>query len=103
MLCEICEAEEAAFTIIPTGEGMPQSLGPACFARAGLGLAKEILDPEEIASTLGPMFVKPAAEQAAGRVSKRKPVRQAETAPEPAAETGEAGRSDEEPAAAANE
>ncbi len=61
MLCEVCNEEEAAFTLIPTGEGMPQILGPACFARAGLELAKAILPAEEIASTLGPMFVGPAA------------------------------------------
>jgi hypothetical protein len=60
MLCEVCEQEEAVFTIIPTGEGMPQSLGPACFARSGLEFAKAVLPAEEIASVLGPMFVQPA-------------------------------------------
>src|SRR5579859_235914 len=61
MNCQICDQEEAAFTIIPVGPGDPQSLGPVCFARAGLDLAKTILPAEEIAGILGPMFVGPAA------------------------------------------
>ena len=61
MLCQLCNQEEAAFTIIPVGPGDPEILGPACFARAGLETAKAILPAEEIAQTLGPMFVGPAA------------------------------------------
>jgi hypothetical protein len=59
MQCQICDSEEAVFTVIPTGEGLPEILGPVCFARAGLDLAKEILPAEEIAQILGPMFVNP--------------------------------------------
>lgn len=98
MLCEVCNEEEAAFSIIPTGEGMPQILGPACFARAGLELAKQILPAEEIADTLGPMFVqpaRPAAEPKAGK-SKAK-VKPAETA-EPVQATGTDGGAAEVPA-----
>lgn len=62
MECAICGEEEAAFTVIPTGQGDPQILGAACFARAGLELAKQILPAEEIAQTLGPMFVIPQME-----------------------------------------
>lgn len=62
MLCQICEAEDAAFTVIPVGEGDPQILGPACFARSGLEFAKAALPAEEIAAVLGPMLVGPAAE-----------------------------------------
>lgn len=57
MLCEICNVEEAAFTILPIGEGMPQSLGPACLARWVLQNCKDVLPAEEIAQLLGPMFV----------------------------------------------
>lgn len=59
LTCELCEQEEAMFTIIPTGQGAPQVLGLACYARQGLELAKQILPAEEIAETLGPMFVAP--------------------------------------------
>jgi hypothetical protein len=60
MLCQVCESEEAAWTLIPIGEGLPQSIGNGCFARFGLAAAKELLPAEEIAETLGPMFVGPA-------------------------------------------
>jgi hypothetical protein len=99
MNCELCEEEEALFTIIPIGEGMPQSLGAACFARAGLEFAKAALPAEEIASVLGPMFVQPntspelkAAHKATikGRKSKAK---------EPDAPEGPAGGEVEVPAA----
>lgn len=86
MRCEVCEAEEAAFTIIPTAEGMPQSLGPACFARSGLELAKAILPAEEIAATLGPLFVTPARAEAIGRGSKRRKAEEPEAEPEAKAE-----------------
>lgn len=93
MLCEVCDAEEAAFTIIPTGDGLPQTLGPGCFARAGLELAKQILPPEEIAQTLGPMFVTPARAEtlAKGRKSKSQPEPEPEpeTTPEPGPTAGE--------------
>jgi hypothetical protein len=60
MLCEVCNEEEATVTLIPVGEGMPQSIGAACFARFGLEAAKANLPAEEIAASLGPMFVGPA-------------------------------------------
>lgn len=87
MECEICNSEEAAFTIIPFGAGMPQSLGPACFARTGLELAKAILPAEEIADTLGPMFVKPPAPSA----KKAKKVESQQPTPDPAPPTTESG------------
>ena len=61
MNCEVCNEEEASVTLIPVGEGMPQSIGRACFARFGLEAAKANLPAEEIAQTLGPMFVGPVA------------------------------------------
>lgn len=76
MLCEICAAEEAAFTIIPVAEGMPQTLGPACYARSGLEFAKAVLPPEEIAQTLGPMFVTPGRAQALAKAPKRRKAEQ---------------------------
>ena len=81
MRCEICEAEDAAFTILPFGEGLPQSLGPACLARIGLQLAKEILPAEEIAATLGPMFVTPARAEAIAKDSKRAKREESEPGP----------------------
>lgn len=103
MRCEVCEAEEAAFTIIPTGDGLPQSLGPACFARSGLELAKAILPAEEIAATLGPLFVTPARTEALAKAPKRgkreEPTPEAEAAK---AEEPTEGPT-EEPAAAQNE
>jgi hypothetical protein len=59
MLCEVCNTEEAAFTVIPVGEGMPQTLGPACLARWVLQNCRDVLPAEEIAGLLGPMFVQP--------------------------------------------
>jgi hypothetical protein len=100
MLCEICDQEEAAFSLIPTGEGMPQILGPACLARFALELAKQILPAEEIAAVLGPMFVRPAteAEQSAeiGKTLKRARKRTAEVE----AAAGTDGGEDALPAAA---
>lgn len=80
MLCSICEEEEAAFTIIPTGQGDPQILGPACFARAGLETAKQILPAEEIAQTLGPMFVGPAAAARELETAPKRPARKTKRA-----------------------
>ena len=93
MQCEICGQEEAAFTIIPTGEGMPQSLGAACFARSGLELAKAILPAEEIAQTLGPMFVSPSRARALKKAAAESPQPQPE--PEPKPEPAEEGTGDE--------
>lgn len=87
LTCEICGVEEAAFTVIPTGEGMPQSLGAACFARAGLNLAKEVLDPVEIAETLGPMFVPPARVKTLRKARSETPAHE----PEPEPKTDERG------------
>lgn len=61
MLCQICNEEEAAYTIIPTGEGLPQTLGVTCIARWVLEGIKDVLPAQEIAAALGPMFVGPAA------------------------------------------
>jgi len=87
MLCSICEEEEAAFTVIPTGQGDPSIIGPVCFARSGLELAKEILPAEEIAHILGPMFVGPAAAarelDATPKRSKGKARRKADVGAEP--------------------
>jgi hypothetical protein len=103
MNCELCNEEEAAFTIIPVGEGMPQSLGPACFARAGLELAKQILPAEEIASTLGPMFVTPMTPKDETGAPKRGRAAKTTTKAKAEAVEGEAGGEVEAPAAAANE
>jgi hypothetical protein len=102
MDCEVCGQEEAAFTIIPTGQGMPQSLGAACFARAGLELAKAILPAEEIADTLGPMFVKPPTDPEAKAAHKATIRGRKSKAPEPDAAQGPVGGPDEIPAAAAD-
>jgi hypothetical protein len=102
MRCEVCEAEEAAFTIIPTGEGLPQSLGPGCFARSGLELAKAILPAEEIAATLGPLFVSPARAEAIAKGSKRAKREEPEPKPEPEPEPEPTEGPTEESAAAQN-
>lgn len=102
MHCEVCEAEEAAFTIIPVAEGMPQSLGPACFARAGLEIAKAVLPAEEIAATLGPMFVTPARQEALAKDSKRRGRKAPAEAADQEPETGPAAGPAEAPPAAEN-
>jgi hypothetical protein len=101
--CQVCGQEPEAFTVIPSGQGDPQFLGVACLARFGLEMAKEVLPPEEIAATLGPMFVAPARAEALGKASKR--AKREEPAPEPEreAEAGPAEGADGESAAAANE
>lgn len=60
MNCDVCELEEVTFIVGNAQTGDQQMLGPACFARMALEIAKAILPAEEIASTLGPLFVKPA-------------------------------------------
>jgi len=89
MLCEVCEQEEATLTLIPVGEGMPQSIGGACFARFGLETAKAVLPAEEIAQILGPMFVSatpgPSAKARAARKSETPPAETTEQAPGPQA------------------
>lgn len=102
MNCEMCEAEEATVTLIPTGQGSPQSIGPACLARMGLEMAKTILPAEEIAHALGPMFVAPARTEALAKASKSKPRKAQKATPAEAAPEGPAGGTTEEPAAAAN-
>jgi hypothetical protein len=103
MQCQICEQEEAIFTIIPVGEGMPQLLGAACYARAGLDFAKTILPPEEIMEALGPIFVTlPQAvdlelENPPAKPKARKSKAKAQ------ADEGTAGGPPEAPPAAANE
>jgi hypothetical protein len=101
--CQVCESEEAMFTVIPTGEGMPEVLGPACFARAGLDFAKQILPPEEIAQALGPMFVQPAQEAAPPKAKKRRPGETIQAEPESTETQGTDGGPDEVSATAANE
>jgi hypothetical protein len=99
MKCEVCEAEEAAFTIIPTGpEGFPQSIGPACFARMGLEFAKTLLPAEEVATTLGPLFVTPARQRALAKDSKRVQAEEPTPEPEPEPEPEPAPGPPEEPA-----
>lgn len=102
MNCQICDAEEAAFTIIPTGPGDPQSLGPACFARAGLEAAKQLLPAEEIAEALGPMFVQPAEPPPTVKASKSVKANAVEAAPDEITPQGETGGTAEVPAAAAD-
>jgi hypothetical protein len=103
MICEICNEEDAAFTMIPTGEGLPESIGVACLARRGLELAKMILPAEEIAATLGPMFVQPpqeapsTAQDAPGRRKRQKASKESRQA------KGSAGRSPEVPATGTDE
>lgn len=102
MLCSICEAEEAAFTIIPTGEGLPESLGPICFARSGLEVAKASLPAEEIAALLGPLFVDPAREDL-HQGAKQEQAKRSRKSKAPAAEAaGEAGGQTEAAAAPEN-
>ena len=103
MNCELCEEEEALFTIIPIGEGMPQSLGPACFARAGLEFAKAALPAEEIASVLGPMFVQPAATLEMGAAGAEIGKRPRKSKAKREAPEGPAGGPAEVPPAAENE
>ncbi len=103
MLCEVCNEEEAAFTIIPVGEGMPQSLGPACFARAGLEVAKQILPAEEIAATIGPMFVTPTHTDPLPTVDGKIVTRPRKSKAKAEAVEGETGGAPEAPTAAANE
>ena len=103
MLCEVCEAEEAAFTIIPTGpDGFPQSLGPGCFARAGLQLAKDLLPAEEVAATLGPLFVSPSRAEALAKSSKRTKPEPPPVETEEAKPAGPTEGPTEEPAAASD-
>ena len=101
MICEVCNEEEAVFTMIPTGEGLPESIGAACLARRGLELAKAILPAEEIAATLGPMFVTPAREDLHEEAAKVRKGRKSKAAPEAPEDKGEAGGPAEAPAAAA--
>lgn len=103
MLCAICNENEAAWTLIPTGEGLPQSLCDPCLAIRGIVWSKENLPAEDIAAMLGPMFVTPAREdlhEGAEKVSAkrtRKSKAKAETV------EGPAGGEAETPPAAANE
>lgn len=103
MNCEVCNEEEAVFTMIPVGEGLPESIGAACLARRGLELAKAILDAEEIAATLGPMFVTPAREDLHDGAEKVRKGRKSKAAPAPETVEGEAGGPAEAPSAAENE
>jgi hypothetical protein len=103
MQCEICNQEEAIFTIIPTGEGMPQSLGPGCFARSGLEFAKNILPAEEIAAALGPMFVNPGNDGPQEVAKPRRGRKSKAEAAEAEAPEGTAGGKDEIPPAVVNE
>jgi len=103
MLCDGCEAEEAAFTLIPTGaDGLPESIGPGCFARRGLALAKLILPAEEIAAELGPMFVSPGRAEALAKGSKRARAEEPKAEPEPEPDQAGEARPTEEPAAASD-
>lgn len=100
MNCELCEANPAAVTIIPTGEGMPQSVCPACMARMGLELAKRELPAEEIAATLGPMFVRPEREDLHKEAAAQRKARKSKAQAEAQAPEGEVGGEAEAPAAA---
>jgi len=102
MQCKICDEEEAIFTVIPVGEGLPQILGPVCFARAGLDLAKSILPAEEIAAILGPMFVQPDTSTALKEAHKGTIKGRKSQAKDPEPEQGPAGGEAETPAAAEN-
>jgi hypothetical protein len=100
--CQICGQEEVAFTIIPAGEGDPQFLGVGCFTRVGLELAKAILPAEEVASTLGPLFVNPAREDLHEGAKSRRKAKPEPPAPEPQPSPGPAPGSPEVPTAAEN-
>ena len=91
MNCQLCDEEPAAFTIIPAGQGDPQILGAACFARAGLELAKAILPAEEIAAQLGPMFVHSPQEAEAELGKARRKGGKSKPAPAVGAEPGPPG------------
>jgi hypothetical protein len=101
--CEVCDQEEFAFTVTPAGEGAPRFLGPACFARFGLELAKSILPAEEIAATLGPMFVTPAREDLHEDAAKVRKGRKSKAAAETVESEGPAEGAAEVSAAAADE
>ena len=103
MICEMCEVNQASVTIIPTGEGLPQSVCSTCMARMGLELAKQLIPAEEIAATLGPMFVSPAREDLHEDAAKVRKGRKSKAAPEATAPEGETGGPVEEPPTAANE
>lgn len=103
MICEICNENEVAWTLIPIGEGLPQSLCDSCLAIRGIVWSKENLPAEDIAAMLGPMFVTPAREdlhEEAPKVAKRG---RKSKAAEPETVEGEAGGEVEAPPAAANE
>lgn len=69
-VCDICREEPAVFLFGPIAQGA-QWFGIACMARAGLDLAQTVLDAEEIAQTLGPMFVEVPKPKGAAPKSKR--------------------------------
>ena len=102
MQCELCEVNEAAVTIIPTGEGMPMSVCPACMARQSLELAKRELPAEEIAAILGPMFVTPAREDLHQEAATERAKRPRKSKAKAEAPQGEADGAPEAPAPAAN-
>lgn len=101
MICEVCNEEEAVFTMIPTGEGLPESIGVLCLARRGLEVAKAYLPAEEIAATLGPMFVTPAREDLHEGAAKAQRSRKSKAKATPETNEGQAGGAPETPATAA--
>lgn len=102
MICEICNENEVAWTLIPIGEGLPQSLCDSCLAIRGIVWSKENLPAEEIAAMLGPMFVTPAREDLHQDAAKVRKGRKSKAAAEAKADEGQAGGEAETPPAAAN-
>lgn len=101
-LCDHCHEEPAVFLFggLQTGA---KYYGAGCMARAGLDLARTVLDPEEIADFLGPMFVKGAAETGAASKSKRGKRSEPETEAAESEPKSEAAEGVEEAATAAND
>lgn len=84
--CDGCEEAPGTFMLSNVENGDTQSLCGPCLASFGLVFAKEVLPPELIAQTLGPIFVE---------VGKGKPgpkrKRDSEPEPEPEATEPEPG------------
>ncbi len=103
MICQICNENEAVWTLIPTGEGLPESLCDSCLGIRGLVWAKANLPAQDVAALLGPMFVTPARDDLHEEAAKVRKGRKSKTTPEAKADEGEAGGAAEAPAPAANE
>lgn len=101
--CDGCGGQEVAMVSVTNVEtGETTFYGAGCFARFGLAMAKEIIPAEEIAETLGPLFIKGGKTEQAPRTGKAAGKRagaaeESAKPPEPATEAVEG-----QPAAAAD-